>query len=85
MVVFWCQISRIMANITVKNIPDSLYERLKKVAHLRHRSINNEIIRSIEKALGVSESDSDPEELRAMAREFHKKVKDKCKFAVKEV
>ena len=64
-----------MANITVKNIPDELYERLKNVAHLRHRNINNEIIRSIEKVLGVSESDLDMEELRAMAREFHKKVK----------
>jgi plasmid stability protein len=64
-----------MANITVKNIPDALYNRLKKTAQMRHRSINNEIIRSIEKTHGVTEVDTDPEQIRALAREFHKKIK----------
>jgi len=40
-----------MANITVKNIPDELYRNLKQVAALNHRSLNNEIIVCIEKAI----------------------------------
>ncbi|MGM0665188.1 MAG: FitA-like ribbon-helix-helix domain-containing protein [Thermodesulfobacteriota bacterium] len=37
-----------MANVTVKNIPDELYERLKSVAEINRRSINSEIIMCIE-------------------------------------
>jgi plasmid stability protein len=40
-----------MANITVKNIPDDLYENLKHYAAVNHRSLNNEIIVCIEKAV----------------------------------
>jgi plasmid stability protein len=40
-----------VANITVKNIPEDLYERLKRAARLRHRSINGEIIACIERSL----------------------------------
>ena len=37
-----------MANLTLKNIPDDLYERLKTAAKLHHRSINSELIRCLE-------------------------------------
>ena len=37
-----------MASITVKNIPDELYARLKAVAESNRRSINGEIIVCIE-------------------------------------
>jgi len=40
-----------MANITVKNIPDDLYENLKTYAAMNHRSLNNEIIVCIEKVI----------------------------------
>jgi plasmid stability protein len=40
-----------MATITVKNIPDELYARLKVVAESNRRSINGEIIRRIERSL----------------------------------
>jgi plasmid stability protein len=40
-----------MATITVKNIPDELYERLKSVAEINRRSINSEIIVCIENAV----------------------------------
>ena len=40
-----------MANITVKNIPDDLYKNLKYYAAMNHRSMNNEIIVCIEKAI----------------------------------
>ena len=37
-----------MATVTIKNIPDELYERLKSVAEINRRSINSEIIMCIE-------------------------------------
>lgn len=40
-----------MANVTVKNIPDELYDRLKSVAEINRRSINSEIIMCIENAV----------------------------------
>ena len=40
-----------MPTITVKNIPDNLYEHLKQTASVNHRSINSEIIVCIERAL----------------------------------
>ncbi len=40
-----------MANITVKNIPNDLYENLKHFAAINRRSLNNEIIVCIEKAV----------------------------------
>jgi len=40
-----------MATITVKNIPDDLYRRLKAAAARNRRSINGEIIRRIEDSL----------------------------------
>ncbi|SLM32029.1 conserved hypothetical protein [Desulfamplus magnetovallimortis] len=40
-----------MLAITVKNIPDDLYENLKLSAQLHHRSINSEIIACLEKKL----------------------------------
>jgi antitoxin FitA len=35
--------------ITVKNIPDDIYDGIKREAHLHHRSMNNEIIDIFEK------------------------------------
>jgi len=40
-----------MASITVKNIPDELYDRLKAAAKSNRRSINGEIISRIERSL----------------------------------
>jgi plasmid stability protein len=40
-----------MATVTVKNIPDELYERLKTAAETHRRSINSEIIVCIENAV----------------------------------
>ena len=40
-----------MPAITVKNIPDPLYNSLKQSAQLNHRSINSEIIACLEKEL----------------------------------
>lgn len=40
-----------MATLTVKNIPDELYNRLKSVAEINRRSINSEIIMCIENTI----------------------------------
>lgn len=40
-----------MASLTVKNIPDDLYEHLKHAANAHRRSINSELIVCLEKVL----------------------------------
>ncbi len=40
-----------MPTLTVKNIPEELYEQLKRSAALHRRSINSEIIVCIEKSV----------------------------------
>ncbi|MCI0435522.1 MAG: Arc family DNA-binding protein [Gemmatimonadetes bacterium] len=41
-----------MANLTIKGLPDALYERIRESAALSHRSINSEVIARLEQALG---------------------------------
>jgi plasmid stability protein len=40
-----------MASITLKNIPEELYEKLRTTAALHHRSINSEMIHCLESSL----------------------------------
>jgi plasmid stability protein len=40
-----------MASITVRNIPDSVFEKLKLLAEVNRRSLNNELIMAIETGL----------------------------------
>jgi plasmid stability protein len=40
-----------MTTITLKNIPDEIYSRLKKTAQRHRRSLNSEIIVCLEKSL----------------------------------
>lgn len=40
-----------MSSLTIKNIPDELYERLKQSAAANRRSINNEVIYYLERML----------------------------------
>lgn len=55
-----------MATITIKNIPDDLYEELKAQAAANRRSINNEVITIIERAFRSYKPS--PEEVLAQAR-----------------
>lgn len=43
-----------MANITLKNIPDDLYAKIKDAAKRNRRSINNEMIIWMERAAGIA-------------------------------
>ena len=40
-----------MATLTIKNLPDDLYERLKQTASQHRRSINGEVIVCLERSL----------------------------------
>ena len=58
-----------MASITVKNIPDKLYARLKVAAESNRRSINGEIIHRIERSLNPRRAPT--EQLLARIRRLH--------------
>ena len=40
-----------MTTLTIKNLPDILYGRIKELAHLHKRSINSEVITTLEQVL----------------------------------
>ena len=63
-----------MTTITVKNIPDDLYERLKQAAKTNHRSINSEIIACIERS--VSPRPLDIATYLAEARQLREQTAD---------
>ena len=56
-----------MHNITIKNIPNDLYKKIKLTAQENRRSINNEIISRLDHALKST---------RIEANSFIKKIED---------
>ncbi|MGR8933342.1 MAG: FitA-like ribbon-helix-helix domain-containing protein [Gammaproteobacteria bacterium] len=46
-----------MPALTIKNIPDALYEQLKAAAELHRRSINSEVLICLERALSATKID----------------------------
>jgi antitoxin FitA len=69
-----CDLELNMPSITVKNIPEDLYERLKQRAEASHRSINSEIIVSIEQAVRSQGGDLDG--ASTMTYKLREKAKD---------
>jgi plasmid stability protein len=61
-----------MATITIKNIPDELYQELKRSAAQNRRSINSEVIVCLERALRRTPVDRN--ELLARIREHRSKM-----------
>lgn len=61
-----------MATMTIKNIPDELYEELKRRAAANRRSINNEVIVLIERA--VQYQAQDPNEVLERVRVLREKL-----------
>ncbi len=61
-----------MPNITVKNIPDDLYEELKRCAKINRRSINQEIIMCIES--NVQHRVESPAQVLEKARKLREKT-----------
>ena len=62
-----------MPSITVKNIPETIYKKLKKQAEAQHRSMNSEIIACLEQS--VNPIRVSPDEILRQARMMRKKVK----------
>jgi plasmid stability protein len=71
-----------MATITVKNIPDELYARLKAVAESNRRSINGEIIRRIERSLTPRRVPT--EQLLARIGRLHDSFEDRT-FTIEQI
>ncbi|MFC1822046.1 Arc family DNA-binding protein [Thermodesulfobacteriota bacterium] len=65
-----------MATVTVKNIPDELYGRLKTVAKINRRSINSEIIVCIENAVSIRRIN--PDEALENARRLRQLTAGHC-------
>ncbi len=42
-----------MVTVTIKNIPEEVYERIKTQAKVNHRSINGEILSILEQAISL--------------------------------
>lgn len=62
-----------MPSITVKNIPDSIYNKLKQQAQAQHRSMNSEIIACLERS--VEPNRASPDEILLQARLLRKKAR----------
>ncbi len=61
-----------MPNLTLKNIPDDLYARLKERAARHHRSLNSEILVSLEKVFRSVRVE--PEEFLARLDGLHRQL-----------
>jgi antitoxin FitA len=61
-----------VATLTVKNIPEDLYEKLKQRAKFRNRSVNKEIIVCIQEALQSQRVD--PEAFLARIEVLHRQM-----------
>jgi antitoxin FitA len=78
MVVFWFHngtILRYMKTITLKNIPEDLYSRLKLMAKENQRSLNGEILFALQTFLLTRKERPSAEEVIRQAREFREKIK----------
>lgn len=62
-----------MPSITIKNIPKSIYSKLKKQAEAQHRSMNSEIIACLERS--VEPKRVSPDEVLRQARMMREKVR----------
>lgn len=60
-------------NITIRDIPDDVYEKLKKQAELNHRSINSEVIVYLKKL--VQSNRRDPDQIISDAKKLKQKAK----------
>ena len=61
-----------MTALTIKNMPEPLYEKLKRAAQAHRRSINNEVIMLLEEKLMAKKST--PEEWIDAARKIREKI-----------
>jgi antitoxin FitA len=60
-------------NITIKGIPDDVYEKLKRQAEKHHRSVNSEVIMTLKKT--VQSQEIDPDRIIERARKLKRMAK----------
>lgn len=70
------------AAITLKNIPDEIYDRLKAAANAHHRSVNMEVIACLEQTLLPTRATAD--EHLDRARQLRATLKTK-KFKASDI
>lgn len=58
MIPLWLHSGTTMASLTIKNIPDDLYQKLKQKAELNRRSMNAEILVCLEETLTTPQIDA---------------------------
>ena len=58
MIPLWLHYGTAMANLTIKNIPENLYQTLKKRAELNRRSMNAEVLVCLEEILFAPQLDA---------------------------
>jgi len=63
-----------MPTLTLKNIPDDLYQELKEAAKAHHRSMNSEILSCVERTIGTRKLDVS--EHLATARRLRSKTEE---------
>lgn len=61
-----------MTSLTIKSIPEGLYERLKEAAARNQRSLNREVIVRLEQSIGAVPIDADA--LLAQARSVRERA-----------
>ena len=61
-----------MPSLTIKNLPETLYERLKLSAERNRRSLNSEVILRLEEAIGLRAFD--PDRYLAEVRELRERL-----------
>lgn len=71
-----------MPALTLKNIPEELYDQLKASAQAHHRSINSEMIHFLESSLAPRKAK--PQEFLAAAQLLRQQVKGK-RLSVKDI
>lgn len=67
------KLTAMSSSITVKNIPESIYNKLKQQAQTQLRSMNSEIIACLERT--VEPKRVSPDEILSQARMMRKKVR----------
>jgi plasmid stability protein len=60
-------------NITIRDIPDDIYQRIKHQAELHRRSINSELIVSLKRS--VKSYRKDPDQIITKARKLKQQAK----------
>lgn len=61
-----------MPNITIKNIPDRIYTRIRESAKINRRSINSEIIHQLEQSMFANRMSE--EEISYQVQQFRSKI-----------